>query len=132
MQYSSFKNCFYFFFTIVFSLSTVNAQESPKLEGRWNLNIEYEGENLPAWLEVTHSGYKTLVGRFVYAFGSARPIAEIKVKNDIFNFNIPPQWGKGDINMAFEGSWDTDKLKGIIMLYSNGKNTIGPLPEHQN
>ncbi|WP_291870991.1 hypothetical protein [Maribacter sp.] len=104
MQYSSFKNYFYFFFTIVFSLSTVNAQESPKLEGRWNLNIEYEGENLPAWLEVTHSGYKTLVGRFVYAFGSARPIAEIKVKNDIFNFNIPPQWEKGDINMAFEGS----------------------------
>ena len=38
-----------------------------KLEGRWNLLIEKDGTQLPSWLEIEHSGHKTLVGRFYYS-----------------------------------------------------------------
>ncbi|HRG10666.1 MAG TPA: DUF1080 domain-containing protein, partial [Cyclobacteriaceae bacterium] len=60
-------------------MATITLQAQNKLEGRWNLLIEKDGQQLPSWLEIEHSGTKTLVGRFVYAFGSARPIAVVNV-----------------------------------------------------
>ncbi|MEX0291192.1 MAG: DUF1080 domain-containing protein [Flavobacteriaceae bacterium] len=98
-----------------------NAQEINPLEGRWNLTIAQEGKSLPSWLEIRHSGNNTLVGRFVYAFGSARPVAEVKVKDGKFSFAIPPQWEPGTANMEFEGMIADDKLKGT-MVYTNGKS----------
>lgn len=91
-----------------------------KLEGRWNLIIEKDGQQLPSWLEIEHSGTKTLVGRFVYAFGSARPVAVVNVVNGKFNFSIPPQWEPGDRNMDFEGELTGETLKGT-MTYTDGK-----------
>jgi hypothetical protein len=91
-----------------------------KLEGRWNLLIEKDGTQLPSWLEIEHSGHKTLVGRFVYAFGSARPVAVVNVVNEKFNFSIPPQWEPGDRNMDFEGELTGETLKGT-MVYTDGK-----------
>ncbi|PIF01470.1 MAG: hypothetical protein CR994_02270 [Maribacter sp.] len=99
----------------------LNAQESKSLEGRWNLTILQDGKELPSWLEVTHSGFNTLVGRFVYAFGSARPIAEIKSDNGKFSFAIPPQWEPGKRYMEFEGRMEEDRLKGK-MVYTDGKS----------
>ncbi|MCW5909479.1 MAG: DUF1080 domain-containing protein [Cyclobacteriaceae bacterium] len=95
-------------------------QAQSKLEGRWNLVIEKDGELLPSWLEIEHSGHKTLVGRFVYAFGSARPVSVINVLNGKFNFSIPPQWEPGDRNMDFEGELAGETLKGT-MVYTDGK-----------
>jgi hypothetical protein len=60
----------------IISFSTV-AQEVNPIEGWWDLEVAKDGEILPSWLEIRHSGYSTLVGRFVYASGSARPVAEI-------------------------------------------------------
>ena len=99
-----------------FSLGT----ENPALEGWWDLTINQEGKELPSWLEIEHSGTKTLVGRFVYAFGSARPIAVVNVENGKFSFSIPPQWEEGSRNMDFEGELVGDKLKGT-MVYVDGK-----------
>jgi hypothetical protein len=101
-------------------ISTINLQGQHKLEGRWNLLIEQDGQQLPSWLEIEHSGTKTLVGRFVYAFGSARPIAVVNIANEKFNFSIPPQWEPGDRNMDFEGELNGETLKGT-MVYTNGK-----------
>ncbi|MFN6245113.1 MAG: DUF1080 domain-containing protein, partial [Chitinophagaceae bacterium] len=42
-----------------------------KVLGRWDIVIQKDGKELPSWLEVRHSGRETLVGRFVYEFGSA-------------------------------------------------------------
>lgn len=98
----------------------LNGQESKSIEGRWNLTISQDGKEIPSWLEVTHSGFSTLVGRFVYAFGSARPIAEVKVNNGKFSFAIPPQWEPGRRYMEFEGSLEGDRLKGE-MVYTDGK-----------
>ena len=44
----------------------INAQDSKSIEGRWNLTLSYDGKDVPSWLEVSHSGLSTLVGRFVF------------------------------------------------------------------
>jgi hypothetical protein len=103
----------------VFSTSGQSPQPNP-LEGRWDMVIKQDGKELPSWLEIRHSGNHTLVGRFVYAFGSARPISEVKVKDGKFTFAIPPQWEPGNTDMKFEGMMVGEGLKGN-MVYTNGK-----------
>ena len=44
------------------------------------------GKESPSWLEVQHSGVRTLVGRFVYVNGSARPISKINFKDGKYSF----------------------------------------------
>ncbi len=100
--------------------SAAFAQDAKTIEGTWDLVIEQEGEELPSWLEIKHSGYNTLVGRFVYAFGSARPISEIKLNDGKFNFSIPRQWEPEGQDMQFEGMMEDDGLKGT-MIYTDGK-----------
>ncbi len=75
-------------------------QFSQTIQGKWDLVIEKDGQTLPSWLEIYKSGRKTLVGRFVYASGSARPIAEVKIAGEKFSFSIPPQWEGGDMDMV--------------------------------
>jgi hypothetical protein len=59
------------------------------------------GKEYPSWLEVEMSGIRTLVGRFVAAGGSARPIAKVNYKDGAFDFTIPPQWeGGNDITIS--------------------------------
>lgn len=96
------------------------AQELNPIEGWWDIEVSKDGKVLPSWLEIRHSGYSTLVGRFVYANGSARPVSEIKEKNGKFSFSIPPQWEKADTNLEFKGWVDGDGLKGT-MLYTDGR-----------
>jgi hypothetical protein len=107
--------------SMVVGAPSLNAQEPNTLEGRWNMTISQEGKELPSWLEIRHSGNHTLVGRFVYAFGSARPIAEVKLQDGNFSFEIPPQWEPGNANMRFVGSLEGASLKGS-MVYTNGKS----------
>src|SRR5580658_3923320 len=66
------------------------------IEGRWDLTINgNNGRQSPSWLEVEMSGNQALVGRFVGAGGSARPIAKVNYKKNQFDFTIPPQWEQG-------------------------------------
>ena len=97
----------------------LNAQDSKSMEGRWNLTLSYDGKEVPSWLEVSHSGLSTLVGRFVFLDGSARPISEIHFKDGKFSFAIPPQWETGN-SLEFEGSLEGEALKGTL-LYTDGK-----------
>ncbi|MBY0434327.1 MAG: DUF1080 domain-containing protein [Cyclobacteriaceae bacterium] len=96
------------------------AQIQTPLEGRWDLVIAKDGQQLPSWLEMRHSGFKALVGRFVFAFGSARPVSEVKLNDGKFSFSIPPQWEGGNQNMEFEGVLEGESLKGT-MVYTDGK-----------
>ncbi len=111
-----------FIFTILFAFTIffLQAQEYKALEGRWNLTMEFQGKEVPSWLEIRHSGHKTLVGRFVFAFGSARPVSEVKYSGNKFSFDIPPQWEPGNRNMEFQGERVGDILKGK-MTYTDGK-----------
>ncbi len=120
MKYTSFNFLMPFIAVLTLSLGSVNAQQPDPLEGTWNLTVVYEGKKLPSWLEISHSGRNTLIGRFTYAFGSARPIAEVKKFDDVFYFSIPPQWEEGVSNMEFQGKKEGEQLIGT-MVYSDGK-----------
>ena len=124
------NNCLAHFMQLVvlvslftFSSSLASAQyelkKDPDVIGRWDLNVEKGGKILPSWLEVQKSGYHHLIGRFTYAFGSARPISEVKVNGNKFSFSIPPQWEDGDRNMDFEFEVNGDAIKGT-MVYTDG------------
>lgn len=109
------------FCTLCLFTSRSYAQDkNAALEGRWDMVIEKDGAQLPSWLEIEHSGHRTLVGRFVYAFGSARPISVVNAIDGKFSFSIPPQWEPGNRNMDFDGELKGDQLKGT-MTYTDGK-----------
>jgi hypothetical protein len=89
--------------------------ESP-LEGRWDLTLSNSGKTYPSWLEVRHSGLRTLVGQFVGQGGSARPISRINFTDHIVSFSIPPQWDTASNDLVFEGRYEGDSLKGTIIM----------------
>lgn len=114
---------FYTFWLIALCVilsTSLSGQIEKEVIGKWDLVVQKDGEQLPSWLEIRKSGRKTLIGQFVYAFGSARPIAEIKIKENKFYFSIPPQWEGGKMDMSFEGQIDGDQLKGT-MQYVDGQ-----------
>jgi len=90
------------------------------LEGRWDITIDIDGTPAPSWLEITHSGNRTFVGRFVAVTGSARPVSKVNVTGNKFSFSIPPQWEEGDADMVLEGELNGADLAGTIVT-SEGK-----------
>lgn len=94
--------------------------DSKDLIGRWDITIDEDGKSVPSWLEVKLSGTRTLVGYFVAASGSARPVAKVNFDNGKFSFTIPPQWEKGDRDFVIEGELAGDGIQGTIVT-SEGK-----------
>jgi Domain of Unknown Function (DUF1080) len=121
----------------IFYFSSVHAQTpdtkatEPSIEGRWDLEITADGKTFPSWLEVSHSGNSTLVGRFVAAGGSARPISKIIFKDGKMNFTIPPQWERGTNDLSFEATLQGDALVGTVITAdgktNNWKGSRAPL-----
>jgi len=110
------------FILSLFFVTATHAQQSkdPDVIGRWDLTVEKGGQSMPSWLEVQKSGTHTLIGRFCYAFGSARPISQVMEKDGKFSFSIPPQWEEGIRNMDFEFEVNGDAIKGT-MVYTDGQ-----------
>jgi len=106
----------------LFFVTAAHAQQAkdPDVIGRWDLTVDKGGQSLPSWLEVQKSGTHTLIGRFCYAFGSARPISQVIEKDGKFSFSIPPQWEEGTRNMDFEFDVNGDAIKGT-MVYTDGQ-----------
>ncbi len=69
------------------------------IEGRWDLTVDFNGGKAASWLEVRHSGPKTLTGHFVWESGSARPISEVFFKEGKVKFQIPTQFDASDKEM---------------------------------
>src|SRR5688500_4955146 len=110
----------------LFSLSVVplrafTVADSAKLEGRWDLTILVDGKESPSWLEVTHSGHKTLVGHFVGISGSSRPISKVTVTGNKFSFAIPPQWESGEGDMTVNGTFSEKQVAGTV-VFPDGKS----------
>jgi hypothetical protein len=95
-------------------------KKDPDVIGRWDITMQKDGKSQPSWLEVQKSGNHTLIGRFTYAFGSARPISQVMPKDGKFSFSIPPQWEPEGRNMDFEFEVSGNNLKGT-MVYTDGK-----------
>lgn len=102
-------------FTAISSNNMYAITANSPLEGRWDIAIDVDGKPAPAWLEIRNSGHKTLVGQFVCVVGSARPIAEIHLKDGKFSFAIPPQWEQGSNDLRVEGSLDGEKMSGTLI-----------------
>ena len=106
--------------TFSFFVTTVKAApDTSSVEGRWDITVYNSGQTMPSWLEVVHSGLHTLVGQFVGAGGSARPISKVNVNNGKLSFSIPPQWETGN-DLSFEAAMQGDSLVGTI-TFPNGK-----------
>jgi Domain of Unknown Function (DUF1080) len=106
----------------LFSVSKTKANDyffkkidTSSIEGRWDLTVNNEGKEFPSWLEVRHSGLKTLVGRFVGRGGSARPISKINFSDGKLNFSIPPQWEHENKDLFVEGILQGDSLTGSLI-----------------
>ena len=97
-------------------------KEVPAIVGRWDIVVHDPHGDFPSWLEVTLSGRHTLVGRFVAAFGSARPISEVFIEGDNFNFSIPVQFENLKTNQWMRGTCTGDKITGTTLAYTG--NTV--------
>ena len=92
-------------------------ENAPAVIGRWDLTFQRpNGATSSGWLEVQHSGTKTLVGRFVGLSGSARPISEVQVTGNELRFAIPPQWERADGNVAVTARLENDRLSGTMAI----------------
>jgi len=90
------------------------AQGTSDMIGRWDLDVVVGGQSVPSWLEIRKTGNRTLVGQFVGAFGSARPIAEIQGGPARFEFSVPVQWESGEGPIRFVGSIENGALAGTL------------------
>lgn len=105
---------------------TPQEQGLPAIIGRWDLTIQTKDGQTGGWLEVTHSGYSTLVGRFVGSFGSARPVSEVQFDAGKVSFSLPRQWEKGEGEIRFEGNLRGETLTGHLMgPYFEGAGVVG-------
>ena len=94
----------------------------PPVLGRWDLVVTGPNGPMPSWLEVSTSGFTTLVGRFVGVVGSARPISRVEYADSVLRFAIPAQWEQGDADLRVEARLGGDRLTGTI-VWPDGKST---------
>ena len=115
-------NYFLLLLSMIFvgKLSAQHSNSNAPIEGRWDLSFERDGKTFPSWLEVQHSGIKTWVGHYVAEGGSARPISQIFVEGNNFNFAIPPQWENENKNLVVEGTVSGETISGTL-TQPNGK-----------
>src|SRR6187397_1855001 len=110
------------FFLIILPITKAgNFSDTSAVLGRWDITVNISGRDFPSWLEVERSGSRVLVGRFVGAGGSARPISQVNLSNGKPSFSIPPQWEAQSNNLDLEGTLKGDSLVGSIIL-PDGRN----------
>jgi hypothetical protein len=88
---------------------------SAPIIGRWDLTVQGPKGAYPSWIEVTLSGTRTLVGRFVGGGGSARPISRVDFNNGSLHFAIPPQWEKDTSDLVVDAVLTGDVLDGTLV-----------------
>ena len=96
----------------------------PAVIGRWDLTVQGPKGPYPSWLEVTLSGTRTLVGRFVGGGGSARPISRVDVNQGSIHFAIPPQWEKETNDLVFDAAVTGDALEGTLVTPAGERHRV--------
>lgn len=104
--------------------SSVRPVADSELIGRWDITMDDNGKPAPSWLEVKLSGNRILVGSFVGASGSARPVSRVKIDGQKFNFSLPPQWESGDDDFVIEGELSGGEIRGTITTSEGKKHTF--------
>jgi len=114
---------FVFYTSNSYANTNKNFFESP-VEGRYDLTLYNTGKTYPAWLEIHHSGTRTLVGQYVGQGGSARPISKVNFINGTVSFSIPPQWDTASGDLVFEARFQGDSLVGGLTMPDGKKFTL--------
>jgi hypothetical protein len=110
------------FYLLITSITKANNfSDTSNVLGRWDITMKIGEREFPSWLEIHKSGIKMLVGEFVGAGGSARPISRINLESGKLSFSIPQQWDWQNKNLEFEGNLQGDSLVGTIIL-PDGRN----------
>lgn len=107
-----------------FVANTVAAQANAPIIGRWDLTVQGSEGPYPSWVEVSLSGSRTLVGRFVHGGGSARPIAKVTFTDGVMRFAIPPQWDRGAADLQIEATLANDRLTGTLTTPDGEKQAL--------
>ena len=92
--------------------------------GRWDLTVQGPKSAYPSWLEVTLSGTRTLVGRFVGGGGSARPISRVDFSDGSLHFAIPPQWEKETSDLVVDAVLTGDVLEGTLVTPAGERHRL--------
>lgn len=101
--------------TLALAPRALHAQANSPAIGRWDLVVQGTNGTYPSWVEVTLSGNRVLVGRFVGGGGSARPISRVEYADGTMKFSIPPQWDRENTDLKFEAKVNGDALTGTIV-----------------
>jgi hypothetical protein len=104
--------------------AAAEAQAGAPIIGRWDLTVQGTNRSYPSWVEVTLSGHKTLVGRFVAGGGSARPISKVTYDNGSVRFSLPPQWEIEPTDVQVTATLANDKLTGTIVQPNGEKHSF--------
>jgi hypothetical protein len=104
--------------------AAAEAQAGAPIIGRWDLTVQGTDRSYPSWVEVTLSGHKTLVGRFVAGGGSARPISKVTYDNGSVRFSLPPQWEIQPNDVQVTATLTNDKLTGTIVQPNGEKHSF--------
>ena len=94
--------------------TTAGAQANAPAIGRWDLTVQGANGPYPSWIEVSLSGSRTLVGRFVAGGGSARPISRVEYADGTMRFSIPPQWERENADLTVVAKVEGDALTGTL------------------
>ena len=104
--------------------AAAEAQAGAPIIGRWDLTVQGTDRSYPSWVEVTLSGHRTLVGRFVAGGGSARPISKVTYENGAVRFSLPPQWEIQPNDVQVTATLANDKLTGTIVQPNGEKHSF--------
>ena len=100
------------------SIGSAQGKADPQPEssviGRWDLTVQGPEGQYPSWIEIERSGRRSLVGRYVGQFGSARPVSKVEFEQGTIRFSVPPQWENRKIDVDVEGHIDGDVLRGDV------------------
>ena len=100
----------------------VPAQAGAPIIGRWDLTVQGTNRAYPSWVEVYLSGHRTLVGRFLAGFGSARPISKVTYDHGTVHFSLPPQWEAEPNDVQVTATLAGDRLTGTIVQPNGEKH----------
>lgn len=98
----------------VWPQDSANSRDSGAVIGCWDLTVDGENGPYPCWIEIQRSGRRTLVGRYVGQFGSARPISHVAFDDGVIRFVVPPQWEDRKTDVVVEGKIDGEALRGEV------------------
>jgi hypothetical protein len=88
-----------------------DSSETNKFLGRWDLTLKAPDRDYPSWIEISEEDGQ-LHAQFVSRWGNARPLPQVSISGDHFQFTSPKEEEERKDDMVFEGVLANDLLSG--------------------